>query len=342
MAATPTAVAYNFCSTRAEVISAIATLSLHAYAVLDCEGRELGTSQGALSLLCLGTPIVPDCPQVIYIIDIPAIRHDSGSVAALSTFLADPTIIKVVWDGRMDAIELYETLAADMGTVLDLQIAEIFGRPMIHAYPERKRLERLANSGFGYSVIRKRDALFESLDAVIGMQRCLEDLELDFGVRKDTEVVEMHRSGQSSRWMERPLSPTLLQYAAGDIIMIAHLFAHFCEKKYIQVAGGASVNTLLGSSHRYVYRHGKRGRIEKDGEFRPKALLVPSALYALPGPKATCEACQYILPLLCFQFDRRQRKSQHRCRVCEALVLKKELKREHYKGQKSIPKGKKR
>ncbi|KAI0049364.1 hypothetical protein FA95DRAFT_896792 [Auriscalpium vulgare] len=314
-----TPIEYSYCDTEAQVISALATLSCHQYAILDCEGRELGLRGGALSLLCLGTPIVQGQAQNIFVVDVPAIIHDPPSVAALATFLSNKDIVKVVWDGRMDAIELYETLKADIGTVLDLQIAEIFAREKIYVNddPEHKRVDRLARSGYGFRTVNEKQHLFQDLDAVIGMQRFMDDLRLSFGVGKDAEVVEMHRSGQSARWMERPLASKLLQYAAGDISVIAHLFAHFCDEGFIDTT---ALSTLLISSRRYVYRHGKRGRIEEADEFRPKALLVPSALHAPSVPTALCSGCETVLPVMAFQVIKKQRKT--RCRVCEALVFR--------------------
>ena len=46
---------YTLCTTPAAVTDAVAVLLLSEYLVLDCEGKDIGRTDGLLSIICIGT-----------------------------------------------------------------------------------------------------------------------------------------------------------------------------------------------------------------------------------------------------------------------------------------------
>ncbi|KAI0049360.1 hypothetical protein FA95DRAFT_1538429 [Auriscalpium vulgare] len=288
--------------------------------MLDCEGREIGTADGALSLLSLGSPPVDS--QSVFVIDVPAIRAFPPAMQAIAFLLRNPLIVKVVWDGRMDAIELSDVFGVGLGPVLDLQIVEVLSRETRFGETDRDRVQRLARGQFGYRALKEEPELFNGMHVVLGMQRCLEHFRLDFGLAKDTEVVEMHRNHESSRWMDRPLSPKLIQYAANDILLIAHLFAFFVHNDFIPNNVHA-FSDVLEKCARYVTRCGRIGRVDESDPFRPKAILLLDSLAVDASPMALCAGCGLVLPFPCFEVFGWSRTAH--CRLCKVRAMKTKL-----------------
>lgn len=83
---------------------------------LDCEGRDLGRTDGKLGLVQLGIEVE------IYIVDIVEIAE---SLDILKMILEHETFEKVLWDGRNDYAELWHGHGIDMSPVLDLQLVRI-------------------------------------------------------------------------------------------------------------------------------------------------------------------------------------------------------------------------
>jgi exonuclease 3'-5' domain-containing protein 1 len=171
-------VEYEFCDTPEAIVDAVMVLSQGSYVLLDCEGVSIGDVNGVLSILSLGTPLTTsdDYKQRIFLIDILAMKQfpaDSPTYDALRDLLSSPDITKVVWDGRMDAIELLYTFSSseskfDFTNVLDLQIAEVMGRTSVIGEEEAQRKERLAQRA-GWKYMRKQPELFIGLHVMIGL-----------------------------------------------------------------------------------------------------------------------------------------------------------------------------
>ncbi|KAI0311071.1 ribonuclease H-like domain-containing protein, partial [Amylostereum chailletii] len=215
---------YSICTKLKQVETALSVLSQHPYVVLDCEGKTIGRVDGALSLICLGTP-VPGPDQHIYLFDIPTIRHSTAATQAVVSFLSRTDIIKVVWDGKMDAIEIYHTLGMELKRVLDLQVVEVIARQTVLEEGEEERIQRLGPH-FGQPVELHPD-IFEGIHAVLGMQTCLETYLPHLNVQKDNAVSQIHRRGHSHLWMRRPVPFVLAHYAAADIRFIAYILERF-------------------------------------------------------------------------------------------------------------------
>jgi len=105
-----------------------------------------------------------------------AIRSFPEAMNDLRQFLSQG-IIKVVWDGRMDSIELFAALRVRLDKVLDLQVVEVISRKTVRGETDRRRTERLAQGRFGFRIVRENRESFRDLHLVVGMQKCLEEQE---------------------------------------------------------------------------------------------------------------------------------------------------------------------
>ena len=136
---------------------------------------------GALSLICVGTAFA----QFIFLFDIVALtRYDLQS---LLSFLGSK-VMKVVWDGRLDYIELWSTYGVSIGkNVCDLQVAEVLSRSTFRAERDDERLSRLVTY-FGPQVW-KNPLQFAGIHRVVGLQQCLEENGYKGLVGKDRECL---------------------------------------------------------------------------------------------------------------------------------------------------------
>ncbi|TFY62130.1 hypothetical protein EVG20_g6818 [Dentipellis fragilis] len=256
--------------------------------------------------------------------DIVALRAMPAALMAIKTFLGRSDIIKVVIDGRTDAIELFDLLRLQLDNVLDLQIADVLAHRTVHDEDDRQHITRLAKFRFGSRTARANKEMMMELDVVKGMQRLLKDFGLYQNIHKDAEVVAMHKKLGSEFWMARPLSEKLLRYAANDIVMIAYLFAAFQRRGYIP-STTEDAGKLIAMSNQYVSRNCNRGwRLAQDNVFNPKNLLMVAALQPPQGRSFECDGCGLVFVISCYEvrtnaLGGRERKAH--CRVCDAIIL---------------------
>ena len=95
---------YTLCNTLETLERALHHLSRSAFLILDCEGNTLGRAGGSLALICVGTPLA----QHIYIFDVLSPALSKRDFEPLWQLFRNPHIIKIVWDGRMDYLELWK------------------------------------------------------------------------------------------------------------------------------------------------------------------------------------------------------------------------------------------
>jgi exonuclease 3'-5' domain-containing protein 1 len=112
----------SLCNTPQSVHAAMRILMLSPYILVDCEGRDIGTEGGALSIVSVGTH---DASFVFFFDVLSLAKFD---LEPLNQLLASPTVQKVFWDGRMDAVELRRTLGVSICRPCDLQIVDINSR----------------------------------------------------------------------------------------------------------------------------------------------------------------------------------------------------------------------
>jgi len=313
--------AYTLCRTPSSVSNAVAILSRSEYLVLDCEGKDIGRKEGILSLLCIGTARA----ERIFIFDTLALTFSNASsfLGPLLNLLKSDRVPKVVWDGRQDFLEILDCYGVGLGGVIDLQVAEVVSRSGVRGESEKARLGRLATGYLSYRVVKEKKKELGRIHLVIGMQKCLEQTKLNDHVTKDAEVVAMHKANGSVRWLERPLAPNLLQYAANDIYAIDLLYNYFLQHNWINPV---NLPLLLDQSKRYTRTQWQQGRTDDTNVFRMGPLLPLDVLTVPCGVLEQCGGCERMLSLPCFErMWRNGTARKSRCRLCNLIAGKRKL-----------------
>ena len=126
----PAMPAFTLCATYGDAFKAASELSRFDTLVLDCEGREIGMPGGALSIITIGNVAA----SRIYLFDAVALSdRNNPLLAPLLALLRREDIIKLVWDGRSDFLEIVDAYGVEMNGVVDLQVVEVVERQeLIH------------------------------------------------------------------------------------------------------------------------------------------------------------------------------------------------------------------
>lgn len=116
-----------------------------------------------------------------------------------------------------------------------------------------------------------------------------------------------------SRWLQRPLGKSALQYAAADIHKICLLYETFVASGYI------SSDSLVRQSASYIALHAK-GRPYGNDEYNRHGLL-PLALLTEPQavPMVQCRGCSRHLPASAFSQSGSTVGRNVTCFVCKAV-----------------------
>ncbi|EJT99432.1 hypothetical protein DACRYDRAFT_101489 [Dacryopinax primogenitus] len=306
---------YIYCTTEEAVAEATAVLTASEYVILDSEGQSLGRVDGKLSLVCIGTPHAGK----IFVFDAVSVTKSIVASSGLAKLLEDESIRKVVWDGRMDYLEMLISWGVSMKGALDLQLAEIVSRGAVRGEQNSTRLYRLKDGFFSSLNVSGQAHLFEGLHLVLGMQKCLEQLDLDKEFTKDPYVQKMHKIGRSDRWMERPLSDRLIAYAAQDIKLLGKLYDTFQDKRWITPSG---LSSLAQMSDRYLTMFQTRAQ-SVAYESRRIWIVLPLDILTTPtGRKHTCSYCSRSLSESCYEFDNGRTRRRPPCRLCHVVSMK--------------------
>lgn len=157
---------YTLCDTPEAASAAIAQLSSAALLFLDCEGRSIGSANGALSLIQVGAPNF----RSAYLFD--ALVLPRQSLQPLLELLAAENPKKVVWDGRMDYVELLHGTDTRLAGVLDLQLVDVASRAL-RGETDYRRLGRLGRLDFPVSEVQKLQ--HEGLNGLSSLDSALRD-----------------------------------------------------------------------------------------------------------------------------------------------------------------------
>ncbi|KAF8547685.1 hypothetical protein OG21DRAFT_1517141 [Imleria badia] len=311
---------YTYCANVPALANATRVLARSPFLIIDCEGKNLGAADGALSLMCIGTANA----EHIFVFDVLALTSPSAltRLRLVLDLLADPSVKKIMWDCRNDFLEIWATYGVMLQGVLDLQLAEIDSRASVRGEKEWKRISRLAARGrrLPLPLIKQNPDLFSGVHSLQGMDACLREARL-LTTGKDPQVVAMHKTNGSTIWLERPLVSQLLQYAAHDIEMIGALYEHFKSQSWITPN---NEDTLVDQSMRYAYSHYHQGRVAEDHIFGSCSVLPLDILREPRGLTVPCHGCNRMQSLHCFTTNRRGRKIVARtniCRVCQIKLL---------------------
>ena len=264
---------YNYCTTTRAVHAAVAFLRGSPRLLVDTEGKEIGTTEGCLSIISVGTMNA----EYIFLFDVSALATPQeikrGGLQPLLRLLSDPKYLKVVWDGRQDYFELREMFGCKMVNVLDLQIVELVSRWEVRGEGEAERRIRLEKF-FGKASVWSEPERFDGLHLLCGMQRCVEENNLQVD-GKDPTVRKLYKEGGGSGiWMARPIPDVLLHYAATDIDLIAQLYQHFWLCGWMNLD---NTDAYLAKSRRYLETRAALGRVVKGDVFQQSPVVAEEA-----------------------------------------------------------------
>lgn len=141
---------------------------------IDCEGRDLGSAGGKLSLLSVGTPR----DKQIYVFDV--LNLSSQTLQPLFNILAGTNVLKIVWSGRMDFSELFFGHGVELRNVLDLQIVDVSSRSLRYPNPFL-RVARLSTGGVKPSQIKKLQ--HQDIYDLCGMDQALREHGITAGMQ---------------------------------------------------------------------------------------------------------------------------------------------------------------
>jgi len=291
----PTSEPHILCDTDAKCEDALPALRSSPILILDCEGRDLGVVGGALSIVILRTTTAD--PQT-YLIDIKSLS--TTVLNDIFDLLFSPKIQKIVFDGRADFSAMYHEYGIELYNVIDMQLVDIKSRQARGEKPDGQ-LKRLCWT-FGPREIWRNRGLYQQVHKLSSLEGCL----------REHQCVQSNDGGplrpkvDHQNWMERPLSPEYLNYAAKDARLIHVLFDTF-------TAAGWTKLLSSDESMRYVtfHKHQPKGEDQyKNHSLLPLGILNP--------PSRKCVGCERQLPFECFA----NTKSGGCCYVCMAITKK--------------------
>ncbi|KAG6331741.1 hypothetical protein ID866_7352 [Astraeus odoratus] len=323
--ASPPPTSYTLCNNLSTVAYATRILAASPVLIIDCEGRNIGAKNGVLSLMCIGT----ERAEHVFVFDTLALRPFKNRLSPLLSVLRNPATKKVTWDCRNDFLEIRSEFGVALQGIVDLQLAEIQARFTVKKEKEFNRISRLAAGGrrLPLRVIKQNPDLFFGVHSLQGMDACIREAKLPTA-GKDPQVVAMHKANGSTIWLERPLSPRLLSYAAHDIELIAALYHHFNEIGWITPANEP---VLMAQSLRYAYSLSHQGRVAEDDVFGSSAVLPLDVLTEPRGLRVPCRGCHRMQSLFCFTILRQNNsKPQARSNICRICQIKLMIKEEKY------------
>ncbi|KAL1729013.1 ribonuclease H-like domain-containing protein [Schizophyllum commune] len=266
---------------------------------LDMEGRELGAANGKLSVISFRT-----LDDATYLVDVLAFTTDQ--LQPLFSLLADSSVTKLVWDGRMDASELLHGHGVQLRGAADLQIADIMARRKRESFYDQKR--RLSRGYRGIPASLITEAEFADVHRLNGLRGAAEDygvIQRPVGLRGPQGPKFDH-----SRWLQRPLTAEQVVYATEDVDMILALYRIFKARGDIQEEDFKRQTEMYHSIHSSRRPDGSNAYLRHS--------LMPLDILDLPPPNSSltpCNGCRRKLSQRCFSSS-----SYHgKCLVCSAM-----------------------
>ncbi|KAH7926586.1 hypothetical protein BV22DRAFT_342711 [Leucogyrophana mollusca] len=167
---------YTYCNKADTIAYALRILVASPYLIVDCEGKNIGATDGVLSLMCIGTARA----EHIFVFDVIALKPFHSHLMPLLTLLRNPNVHKIMWDCRNDFLEIAQMYETKLQGVVDLQLAEVESRRTVRGEKEFRREGRLAYGGrrLPLRVVQNDKELFRDVHAVQGMDGCLRETGL--------------------------------------------------------------------------------------------------------------------------------------------------------------------
>ncbi|KAJ7718473.1 ribonuclease H-like domain-containing protein [Mycena olivaceomarginata] len=259
---------FTFCTTKASLVAALPVLQASPVLFVDCEGHQLGTRGGSLSLIGLRTSRSPRKAFIVDVLTIP-----KSALDPLFGLFKSASVQKVFFDGRMDHSALFHEYSVPVANVLDLQLADVASRTWRDG-PGRQQAR--LSSYFSFVDISSRPEQYAKLHKLLSLRDAMTEHNIS-----DAQT----GFADHSQWMRRPLPSTALQYAVNDVYNISLLFDTLSREGYL----GSS---LPAQSLRYIRlwsdaapRHGDKYRSHP---------ILPLEILDTPttnSPLITCSEC---------------------------------------------------
>lgn len=359
------------CDDAASCTNALNSFSSCTTLILDCEGVDLGTAGGELCLLTLQAvaPQINPSPAIttdpppsesppVYIFDITTLKSNNHDLQPVFHLLTSPSILKIVWDGRMDYSALHHdpSLRVDLKNVLDLQVVDLHSRT-VRGEGKADHLKRLRDgcvlarllqrddAWWRYRNVRRVSSLLQAVKEhrPEGFERFKKDRGIYIHILSLTlhpksaslPLLTLHNPVNHNLWSTRPLPTEHLHYASTDIHMIASLYSCFLARSYITPK---SLEPLLTKSERYITYWSDRQPSSVTRNYFEQNPFLPLELIDDPGPlhrggrqtnepehepateKKTCKKCKRALSQASFNKTGWTKSSLRCCWVCWAVT----------------------
>nr|GAT47478.1 predicted protein [Mycena chlorophos] len=277
----------------------------------DCEGVDLGTKGGSLTVMSFGTPRSPDDAHIVHVPPIGA-----TALRPIFDLLESETIQKVVFDGRMDQCALFYGFdGVKLRNVVDLQIVDVKARRQTEPLGSEEQLERLVPYLTYREVMGDQANMYQHVHKLAGLVQAFVEHGLDAEVWEDAAELDLDKT-RYRNWAKKDLSQDQLNYAATEIRLIRRLYAHFNKRELLSCE-------VCEASEKYGslwIRDGLRQPSTFD-EYRRHPLLPLGIIDGTAGYgfTHTCSGCKRSLTRACF--SRSAWDKNGNCLVCRAVHL---------------------
>ncbi|TRM66984.1 ribonuclease H-like domain-containing protein [Schizophyllum amplum] len=284
-------------ATEGQLVSLVNQLRLKNIFAFVTEGVELGSIGGALSAMSFRT-----LNKRSYLVDV--LAFTPRQMQPLFDIIADESVTKLMWDGRMDASELLHGHAVELRGALDLQLADVDARRRRESFFKQKC--RLRRRGLRMRKITKEG--FKYVHRLNGLAGAAEEYGVIPPRQRTYEPVPQF---DQSRWLQRPFTDVQIEYAAEDVRYIMALYHIFSKRRYIADEESLKLQTR---AYHAIYRAGRRDK----GNIYTMTSLMPLEILDLPtsqdGATSSCHGCRRDLTKKSFALA-----SADKCFVCVAL-----------------------
>ena len=305
------------CDTDAILNEALPNLQASSTLILDCEGINLGERGGSLSLITLRTTS-PSSAQT-YLIDV--VRLSPSALHPIFTLLRSSSVLKIVFDGRMDFSALYHGHGVELQGVLDLQLVDVASR---RESPEEhlQRLGKYLNRG----EINANKRMYVDVHKLSGLAECVREhsaADSQAASKGQGECIRINSAGLSglniypsvshAHWGLRPLPKDYIAYANADATLIHTLFKKFTEMGYI-------TPNLTSLSYTYVsmWKDNQPAFPRTGHPLLPLGIINHASSY---GSSKPCTVCSRSLPEAAFS-KTSWKANNRKCWVCRAVSVR--------------------
>ena len=311
------------CNTEATLTAALPHLQGCSVLILDCEGLRLGERGGALSLVTLRT--TAPSPSRTYILDF--VRLPRAALEPVFDVLRAPTVLKVLFDGRMDYSALYHGYGVALTNVLDVQLVDVASRQS-RGEGQAAQFRRLQRYLPRINLYSNTEA-YQQVHKLSGLNECVMEHNITTATASckgsgtfSRLPVAVHSSDlclipvDHDRWLLRPLPQSYLSYASADVALIHALYNKFMQSRYVSPV-------LRSQSDLYIsmWKHHQPAAYEA----HLRHPLPPLGVLNTPGVSSAsilCTVCGRELAETAFPARARSVIAEHRCWICRAVAAK--------------------